>query len=182
MGNGNRSSRDGNIVVAIDPGIAHTGVCAGTTSGRVLHLAEIVTSTKDPLDRRLRELLWGIWEALENARTRRGGLFCDYHLVVEAFNGPLGLTTQYEIGALLAMRAWATATVVPPTKWRKGLLGHARANIGADDATAAVFGKKYRQLARESQHVRDAMGIYLWAVGRRGVNFGDREEEDCGEE
>lgn len=133
-------------ILAVDPGIANTGVafCINGTVG----FKTIVTSKKDSLSVRIRDILFSI-----EAMTKQ---VYDL-LVIEDFVGHLGKHTVLLVGALIGLHEYNDFRLVHPRKWVKEMFGRKK-----DYKIAAKKWCQKHGFKPETQHEADALCLLEW--------------------
>lgn len=144
-------------VLAIDPGIAYTGVAVYDDSmRRAWRYYTIETSPKEPLPARLQYIVAHFWNDAKNPFT---------DVVIEDFVGSLGRKTVWLIGAIQA-EVWSPTTnivLVHPRRWTKELFGAGKDKEFYKEAATlhapSVLGGRARTA---TQHEADAVCLLDW--------------------
>lgn len=134
-------------IVAIDPGIANTGVAVMTGSNTLMY-DTIVTSAKNSLPNRLKDIMFKL-ELMTELR-------CDF-LVIENFVGPLGRSTVLLIGAMLGGFDSKKVALPHPKQWVASFFGKKK-----DYKKAAMVWCKKHKYSPQTQHEADALCLLEW--------------------
>ena len=133
-------------ILAIDPGIANTGVafCINGTVG----FKTIITSKKDSLSERIKEVLYEIDQFTTET--------WDW-VIIEDFVGHLGRNTVFLIGALLGLQDASSSVLIHPKKWVRQFFGKKEDYKKAAMRWCLKNGRKPR-----TQHEADALCLLEW--------------------